>query len=99
MTTEEIIALFEKHDDLYLEGFGEAGKALGPTKRADLNALLLLDRLSPGEGDMVSAAEHDVFFPDVLLEDLALVATEEDVKNLLRCGVSIDEDDTLKLHA
>lgn len=100
MTTEEIIALFEKHDDLYLEGLGEAGRELGPTKRQDLNAFLLLERLLPGEGDMISAAEHDEFFLDVDLEELAKVATEEDVKTLIRCGVCLDEwESGLKMNA
>ena len=88
MTTEELEALFEKHDDLYLEGLTSD---VGPTKRRDLNAFLLLEKHLPGEGDIVSAAEHDEFFLDVALEDLAKVVTEEDVKNLIRCGVRVDD--------
>jgi len=89
MTTEELEALFEKHDDLYLESLASD---VGPTKRRDLNAFLLLEKLLPGEGDIVSAAEHDEIFLDVTLEDLAKVVTEEDVMNLIRCGVRIDEN-------
>jgi len=100
MSAEEIIALFEKHEDVhYLEGvFHKPETYYGPTKRRDLNAFLLLERLVPGEGDMISAAEHDEFFLDVGLEELAKVATEEDVKTLLRCGVTI-RDDSLRMSA
>lgn len=100
MTTEEIIALFEKHDDLYLQVLMGTAPEAGPTKRWDLNAFLLLERLVPGEGDMISAAEHDEFFLSVDLEELAKVATEEDVKTLLRCGVCLDEwESGLKMNA
>ena len=89
MTTEELEALFEKHDDLYIEGLASD---VGPTKRRDLEGFLLLDKLLPGEGDIVCGAGHDEIFLDALLEDLAKVASEEDVMNLIRCGVRIDED-------
>lgn len=101
MTTEELVALFEKHEDeYYLEGvFHKPETYYGPTKRRDLNAFLLLERLVPGERDMISGAEHDEFFLDVDLEELAKIATEEDVKNLLRCGVVVSEHDCLRMNA
>lgn len=88
MTTEELEALFEKHDELT---WGDASE-VGPTKRRDLNGFLLLERLLPGEGDIVCGAEHDEILLDATLEDLAKVATEEDVMNLIRCGVRLDEN-------
>ncbi len=72
-------------------GWNLARPRIGPTKRRDLNAFLLLERILPGEGDMVSGAEHDEIFLGVDLEEFAKVATEEDVKNLIRCGVRFDD--------
>lgn len=88
MTTEELEALFEKHDELT---WGDASE-VGPTKRRDLNGFLLLEKLLPGDGDIICGAAHDEIFLDATLEDLAKVATEEDVMNLIRCGVRIDEN-------
>lgn len=51
------------------------------------------------ERDIISGAEHDEFFLDVNLEELAKIATEEDVKNLLRCGVIVSEYDCLRMSA
>ncbi len=39
---------------------------------------------------MVSAAEHDEILLDVDLEELAKVATEEQIVELIRCGVRYD---------
>lgn len=61
------------------------------SSRPDLHAFILLNKLVPGQSDMVSAAEHDEIFLDVSLDDLAAVATEEDVIDLIRCGVRLDE--------
>lgn len=85
MTKEELIELFKKHDDSYLE------KPEGQQRR-DLDAFNLIDRLCPGDGrDMISASEHDEFWLRVTLDDLAEVATEEDVIFLTQCGARIDD--------
>ena len=62
-----------------------------PTARADLCAFLLLDRLVPGRGDMVSSAEHDEIWLNVDTERLAEVATEADILTLVRCGVRFSD--------
>jgi hypothetical protein len=58
-------------------------------RRPDLNAFLLLDRLCPGKHDIVVAAEHDKIFLSVEVESLS-AATEEDILDLMRCGVRYD---------
>jgi hypothetical protein len=84
MTTEELENLFETHDDEFLKFEKVKNKT---SKRSDLHAFTLLDKLCPGKSDMVAAAEHDEIFLDVELEDLAKVVTEEQIIELIRCGV------------
>jgi len=87
----DVGATFEKYQGLYGEHEGiESGRRLHA--RPDLNAFLLLDRLVPGECDMVCSAEHDEIYLDVDPEALARVATEEDIADLVRCGVRFHDD-------
>lgn len=89
MTIEELHALFKKHKDQY----SRFDRIAAPfSRRPDLHAFILLDRLVPGTRDIVSAAEHDEIFLDVSVEDLAAVATEENIIDLIRCGVRWDSD-------
>lgn len=87
MTKDELITEFDL-DGEYLH-FERIEKPLHP--RPDICAFLRLHELVPGTRDMVSAAEHDEIFLDVDLEQLAAVATEDDVVYLQRCGVRLDE--------
>lgn len=90
MTTEEMIELFEKHsDEEYIEFKRVANKR---SNRPDLHAFLLLDQLVPGKRDIVCCAGHDEFWLEVQPEDLAKVITEEQIIELLRCGVGYSED-------
>ncbi len=83
--------IFEKFSDEYIK-FGNVKDKLHP--RPDICAFLLLDKLCPDkEGqDMVSAAEHDEIWLDVDCEKLAVIATEEDILTLTRCGVRYDSE-------
>lgn len=65
--------------------------------RADLHAFMLLDSLVPCTHDMVSAVEHDEIFIEVSLDKLAAVATEEQMVELIRCGVRLSEYDCLAM--
>ena len=62
------------------------------SNRADLHAFNLLDKLVPGTCDIVSAAEHDEIWLAVSPDELAKVATEEQIIELIRCGVRYDRD-------
>ena len=62
------------------------------SQRSDLHAFNLLDKLVPGTVDMVSAAEHDEIWLEVSPEELAQVATEEQIIELIRCGVRYSRD-------
>lgn len=89
-TVEELEQFFEKHHDIEFLKFDRVSEKLN--RRPDLHAFLLLDRLVPGDCDMVSAADHDEIFLEVSPESLAAVATDEQLIDLIRCGVRIDND-------
>jgi hypothetical protein len=58
----------------------------------DLHAMNLIDRLVPGGGS-VSWAEHDEYALSVRLDELAKVATEAQIREIMLCGFFIDVDD------
>lgn len=78
-----------------LEGDAEFNFASIDSKhsgRKDLHAFILLDRLLSSGGCLISAAEHDIIYLDVDLDKLAVVATEEHIRELRACGVMLEED-------
>jgi len=81
--------IFEKNNAEFLK-FGNVQNKL--SQRADLHAFMLLDALLPGDQDMVSAADHEEIWLDVGIEDLAAVATEAQIVELIRCGVRLDSE-------
>lgn len=88
--TPELAELFDKQDDEFLKD-----ERLSPhplTKRRDLRAFLLLESILPATNgrDMVTAAEHDEIWLDIDPEELAKVITEEQIIELIRCGVRYD---------
>lgn len=87
----DIAAAFEAADES--DEFLKFGRIANPlSKRPDLHAFLLLDRLVPGDTDMICASEHDEFFIEVSIEKLAEVATQDDITDLARCGVRYSDD-------
>ena len=102
MTVDEMIEAFERINEKQswraFDDFLNAGRV--PSKRRDLSAFLILDRLVPSGGDIVAAAEHDQIWLDPSLEDLAAVITEDDIELLAACGVWIDDrTDSLSMFA
>lgn len=79
--------LFEKHDDQFLKFDMVQNKT---SNRADLHAFNLLDKIIPGNTDMISAAEHDEIWLDVDLDELVERATEDQIIDLIRSGVRYD---------
>jgi hypothetical protein len=61
-------------------------------QRPDLNAFLLLDELLPGQRDIVCAASHDEIWLDVDFKALAKVISDEQILELVRCGVRLDSE-------
>jgi len=75
---------FEQFSDDYIKFERVENKR---SSRPDLHAFLLLNELVPGTNDMVSAAEHDEIFLSVEPEELNKVATDEQILELVRCGI------------
>jgi hypothetical protein len=89
MTESEIRSFFEKHHDSEFLQFDRIeNKRSG---RPDLHAFLLVNDLVPGTTDIVSSAGHDEIWLAVGLEELSKVATEEQIVELIRCGVRVDD--------
>lgn len=85
---------FEEYDAEY-SNFKAIPEERRLSKRPDLCAFLLLDKLAPEtSGDIVCAAEHDKIYLEVDMEKLAVNATREDILTLVRCGVFIDQEDS-----
>jgi hypothetical protein len=91
MTIDDIERLYDEHEDEHLE-FKNIKPERRLHRRPDLNAFLLLDKLVPGDRDMVQVAEHDEFWVEVRPKQVAAVATEEDILDLMRCGIMYDSD-------
>lgn len=86
---------YQKYEDEYLEFNRVANKT---SKRADIHAFNLLDRLIPREFKIVSGAEHDQIWLEVSPDELSKVATEDQIVELIRCGVRYDsETDSLAM--
>lgn len=96
MRTRELRELFEAHRDEYIK-FDRVSNPR--SKRPDLHAFLLLDELVSGNRDIISCAWHDNIGLDIDLSDLAEVITEEQVIELIRCGVRIDDEGHLVMFA
>ena len=88
----DLTEIFNKYRDEYLE-FKKVENKL--SSRPDLHAFILLDRLVPGHRDIVTEAAHDEIFLDTDTEELAKVATEEDIISLIRCGVRVIDGEYL----
>ncbi len=61
-----------------------------PSTRPDLSAFLILNDLFPSSKDIVSAAAHDEIWLRIDCDELAAKATEEQLLNLMRCGIRYD---------
>lgn len=90
----KIEKVFYEFEDEYLE-FDRIKNKL--SNRADMHALMLLDSLFPNDKhDMISAVEHDEIYLDISPKKLVKVATKEQIRDLIRCGVRYsDENESL----
>jgi len=60
--------------------------------RPDLHAFLMLDEMMPGKRDLISASEHDEFYLDIDCDAFAELATDDQIRDLHRCGIRYDEE-------
>jgi hypothetical protein len=82
-------ALFEKYEDDSFKFWGVEHKM---SQRADLHALMMLDKLDGSGGEALASSDYDVvyltFDPDVVFKN----ATEDQIHDLVRCGLRFDGD-------
>jgi hypothetical protein len=83
---------YDEHEDEFLK-FDRVEHKL--SNRPDLHAFLLLDKLVPGNSNMVSGAGHDEIYLDVDVDSLLAAATEDELIELQRCGVLYSEYESL----
>ena len=94
MDKEKMIELFDQYLNSPDNELREDEK---PSQRSDLCAFLRLDKLLPGDMDMVAAGEHDMIYLEPDLDELAAVITEDDIRYLAACGVHYDDTDSLAM--
>ena len=78
---------FEQFEDDYPD-FKKVAKPL--SQRADLHAFMLLDKIQPSGGDMISSSEHDEFYLSIDCDKLAEVISDEQIQELVCCGIRFD---------
>lgn len=79
---------FDRFDGEYLR-FERVENKL--STRRDIHAFILLNQLHPEMMDIVGGANHDEIFLNVDPEFIANTATDEQVADLVRCGVVYGE--------
>jgi acetone carboxylase gamma subunit len=79
---------FDKLDEEYLK-FDRVKNKL--SSRPDIHAFILLNQLHPSHVDIVGGANHDEIFLNVDPELISNHATDEQVADLVRCGVIYGE--------
>ena len=84
-----IAKMFKKHDADFLkfERIQEPAH-----RRPDLCAFLMLADAVEGKGDIIAAAEHDQISLDVDIEKFSAIATDDLIRDLVRCGVQYEAD-------
>jgi len=93
MNREEIIEVFKTHDDEYASFDKIKGKL---SSRPDIHAFILLNLMVPGKTDMITSSGHDEIYLDVEIDELVEEnATKNQIIDLIRCGVILEDEDYL----
>lgn len=84
------MTLAERFDQFYSEYCEFDRIANRRSQWRDVHAFLLLEEIMPKSehvGDLISASEHDEFFLDIDVDVLHEAATDEQIQELVRCGM------------
>lgn len=89
MTLDEMKRLFDERNSHFLK-FDEIKQERRLSERPDLNAMLLLNKLCSEEPthNMIVSSEHEEIYFSVNPSWVAHEASEEDILDLIRSGVS-----------
>lgn len=80
---------FDKYEGEFLK-FERVENRLA--SRPDLHAFMLLSQLSPGDKDVLASAEHDKVWLSFDPSEVLKTVTDDQIRDLVRCGVMLDED-------
>ena len=82
---------FDKFED-DSQNFHEVPNPL--PRRSDIAAFLLLDQLVPSDDGacILGSAEHDLVYLEVDPKALNRAATDDNIRDLIRCGVGYDPE-------
>lgn len=93
MTLNEMKKCFDDANDQYCQFENVENKL---SKRADLHAFIILDRLDDGSSeyydDIVVSSHHDEICLGVDAQIVAKHITKEQIVDLVRCGVRFSDD-------
>lgn len=65
------------------------------SKRADLHAFIMLDKLFPSHMNIVECSEHDEIWLEIEEDDL-LTLTDDQILELVRCGLMYEYGEGLR---
>jgi hypothetical protein len=82
-------ARFKSLDKHFLK-FGDIPNKL--SSRPDIHAFIILNNLVPSSSDIIDASEHDVVFLNIDCDVLEQRLSDEDLTDLIRCGVHYHTD-------
>lgn len=83
---------FQKHEDISLDAFKTITPERRFSNRPDMHALMLLDKLLPGDSDIISCSSSSMLYLDIDLEALNPVIHDDQIMELCACGVFMDEE-------
>lgn len=86
---ERGLSLFEKYEDEYL-CFDRVERKLSEVM--DVHLFMVLGRLSPNVREIITGAEHDKVYIAGDAGWLVDAATEDEIRDLIRCGLCCDGD-------
>lgn len=90
MTKNEMISAFREFDDEFLK-FENIPFGKLHSKRSDLQALIHLDKIIPGDENIIETSEHDEVRLSLIASRVANFMDRDDILMLVRCGVLLDE--------
>lgn len=103
MTLDEMIEIYEDYsENSNYNDFQEMPESEKLHRREDIHAFLLLDkifeRMDSQENkttDIIQAAEHEIIYLSIDLDNIAETITKEEIISLAKAGVHFSESDGL----
>jgi len=88
-----VLEIFEKHNDEYMkfEKIPQSKRDKFKTKRSDLFAFLMLDKLFPNKKDIIKYVYYEIIFLNITKEEIETLQ-EDDIIELIRCGVCFNTE-------